>query len=54
MSFKNKILSYEVDADGIGLITINMEEHPTNLFSPDFMETYFDITKQACSLAGSF
>ena len=47
MSFKNKILSYEVDADGIGLITINMEEHPTNLFSPDFMETYFDITAKA-------
>jgi len=47
MSFKNKILSYEVDGDGIGLITLNMEEHPTNLFSPDFMETYFDITKQA-------
>lgn len=47
MSFKNKILSYEVGDDGIGLITINMEEHPTNLFSPDFMETYFDISKQA-------
>ena len=47
MSFKNKILSYEVDADGIALITINMEEHPTNLFSPDFMETYFDISNKA-------
>ena len=47
MSFKNKILSYEVGDDGIAQITINMEEHPTNLFSPDFMETYFDITKQA-------
>ena len=47
MSFKNKILSYEVDADGIGLITINMEDHPANLFSPDFMETFFDISKQA-------
>jgi len=47
MSFKNNILSYEIGDDGIALITINMEEHPTNLFSPDFMETYFDITKQA-------
>ena len=47
MSFKNNILSYEVDVDGIGLITINMEEHPTNLFSPDFMETYFDIAGKA-------
>jgi len=47
MSFKNKILSYEIDSDGIGLITINMEDHPTNLFSQDFMETYFDVTKQA-------
>ncbi len=47
MSFKNKILSYDVGEDGIALITINMEDHPTNLFSPDFMETYFDISAQA-------
>ncbi len=52
MSFKNKILSYEVDGDGIGLITINMEEHPTNLFSPDFMETYFDVAKKAIADEG--
>lgn len=45
--FKNNILSYEVDADGIGLITINMEDHPANLFSPDFMETYFDVANKA-------
>ncbi len=47
MSFKNKILSYELDKDGIGLITINMEDHPANLFSTDFMETFFEITKEA-------
>ncbi len=45
--FKNKILSYEIDTDGVALITINMEDHPANLFSQDFIETYFDITKQA-------
>ena len=44
---KNKILSYEVDGDGVGLITINMEDHPANLFSPDFMEAYFDVTAKA-------
>lgn len=47
MSFKNKILSYEVGEDQIGVITINMEDHPANLFSQDFMETYFDITSKA-------
>lgn len=47
MSFKNNILSYEIDGDGIGVITINMEEHPANLFSQDFMETYFEITQKA-------
>ncbi len=44
---KNKILSYDVDNDGIALITINMEDHPTNLFSEDFMKAYFDITAKA-------
>ncbi len=46
---KNNILSYEVDADGIALITINMEDHPANLFSPDFMESYFEVTAKALS-----
>jgi 3-hydroxyacyl-CoA dehydrogenase/enoyl-CoA hydratase/3-hydroxybutyryl-CoA epimerase len=36
-----------VDQDGIGLITINMVDHPTNLFSPDFMQSYFQVTKEA-------
>jgi len=44
---KNKILTYEVDDEGIGLITINMEDHPANLFSEDFMKEYFDVTAQA-------
>lgn len=44
---KNKILSYTVDQDGVAMITINMEDHPANLFSPDFMEAYFVITKKA-------
>lgn len=44
---KNKILSYSIDDHGIGLITINMEEHPTNLFSEDFMQVYFEITASA-------
>ena len=45
--FKNKILSYEIDEDGIGLVTINMEDSPTNLFSPSFMETYFEVAQKA-------
>ena len=44
---KNKILTYVVDNDGIALISINMEDHPANLFSQDFMKEYFDVTAQA-------
>lgn len=36
-----------MDQDGIGLIAINMVDHPTNLFSPDFMQSYFQVTKEA-------
>jgi len=47
MSFKNRILSYELDSDGIGMITINMEDHPTNLFSREFIETYAEVATKA-------
>ncbi|MFT4566438.1 MAG: 3-hydroxyacyl-CoA dehydrogenase/enoyl-CoA hydratase/3-hydroxybutyryl-CoA epimerase [Saprospiraceae bacterium] len=44
---KNKILTFVVDDEGIGMITINMEDHPANLFSEDFMKEYFDVTAKA-------
>ena len=46
-SIKNDILSYSVDADGIALISIDMVNHPTNLFSQDFFEAYFEVASTA-------
>lgn len=46
-SFQNNILSYQVDADGIGLITIDMQGEPTNLFRSDFIQTYLQTAGQA-------
>ncbi len=37
---KNKILSYEVNNKGIGLMTIDMKDYPANLLSFDFVEEY--------------
>lgn len=44
---KNDILSYAVDSDGIGIITIDMVNHPANLFSQDFFEAYFEAANAA-------
>ena len=44
---KNDILSYSVDADGIGIITIDMVHYPTNLFSQEFLEQYFTTAEAA-------
>ncbi len=46
---KNNILSYQVDHDGIALITIHMVDHPTNLFSADFIQAYIEVAKKAIS-----
>ncbi len=45
-SIKNNILSYKVE-DGIGIITINMLDYPTNLFSFDFIQAYVQTAKAA-------
>jgi len=45
--FKNHILEYQVDADGIALLTINMENEPTNLFSTEFVQTYVEVAQKA-------
>ncbi|MEL6389768.1 MAG: 3-hydroxyacyl-CoA dehydrogenase NAD-binding domain-containing protein [Bacteroidota bacterium] len=46
---KNNILSYEIDSDGIGLITIDMKDRSTNLFSQEFIKTYLEVANQAIS-----
>ncbi len=44
---KNNILSYEVDKEGFGHIVIHMVNHPTNLFSEDFIQEYVKVAKEA-------
>lgn len=46
-AIKNNILSYEVDGDGIAVITINMVDHPANLFSQDFFIPYWEAAERA-------
>ncbi len=44
---KNNILEYQVDDEGVALITINMLDAPTNLFSLDFIDAYVEVARQA-------
>lgn len=44
---KNNILTYEVGSDGIGIITVNMVEHPTNLFNAEMIEAYHEAAMTA-------
>lgn len=44
---KNNILEYTVDPGGIALITIDMKDAPTNLFSLEFVEQYVQTAKEA-------
>ncbi len=43
----NKYFTYEVDADGIALITIDQKDNPTNLFSYGFIEEYLATAHKA-------
>ncbi|MEL6253073.1 MAG: 3-hydroxyacyl-CoA dehydrogenase NAD-binding domain-containing protein [Bacteroidota bacterium] len=49
---KNDVLSYSVDSDGIATITIDMVNHPTNLFSEDFFNAYLPVARQAIADTG--
>ena len=45
----NKFFTYEVDSDGIGVITIDQKDNPTNLFSYGFIEEYISTAHKAIS-----
>lgn len=45
-NIQNNILQYRVN-DGFGVITVNMKEHPANLFSQDFFDAYFEAVDLA-------
>lgn len=44
---KNNILTYEVESDGIGIITINMVDHPANLFNAEMIQAYNEAAMTA-------
>ena len=46
-TLSNKYFTYEVDADGIALITIDQKDNPTNLFSYGFIEEYLSTAQKA-------
>ncbi len=46
-TLSNKYFTYEVDADGIALITIDQKDNPTNLFSYGFIEEYLSVAHKA-------
>jgi 3-hydroxyacyl-CoA dehydrogenase/enoyl-CoA hydratase/3-hydroxybutyryl-CoA epimerase len=45
MSHK-ELFSYQVDADGIGLLTIDQQGKSTNLFSLEFVEAFIEQAQQ--------
>ena len=44
---QNDLLKYEVGEDGIGIITIDQVNNPTNLFSSDFIQSYIEAARAA-------
>lgn len=44
---QNDLLKYEVGEDGIGIITIDQVNNPTNLFSRDFIQSYIEAARAA-------
>ncbi|MCP4440026.1 MAG: hypothetical protein GY810_13860 [Aureispira sp.] len=44
---KNDLFEYRVDDDGIAVITINMVNESTNLFSIDFIQKYIEVAANA-------
>ena len=47
----NKFFTYEVDSDGIGVITIDQKDNPTNLFSYGFIEEYISTAHKAIAVS---
>jgi 3-hydroxyacyl-CoA dehydrogenase/enoyl-CoA hydratase/3-hydroxybutyryl-CoA epimerase len=46
-TLSNKFFTYEVDSDGIAVITIDQKDNPTNLFSYGFIEEYLSTAHKA-------
>ena len=46
-NIKNNLFEFKVDSDGIGLLTINQIDNPTNLFSMEFIKAFLAVGLQA-------
>ncbi|MEL0275954.1 MAG: 3-hydroxyacyl-CoA dehydrogenase NAD-binding domain-containing protein, partial [Flavobacteriaceae bacterium] len=46
-NIQDKLLSFSVDADGIGTLVINQTENSANLFSEDFIKRYVEVAHAA-------
>ena len=45
-NIKNDLFEFEVGADGIGILSINQVNNPTNLFSTEFITTYIELANK--------
>ena len=43
---KNDLFEFEVGTDGIGILSINQVNNPTNLFSTEFITAYIELANQ--------
>ena len=46
-NIKNDLFEFEVGADGIGVLSINQINNPTNLFSTEFVTAYLTLAQEA-------
>jgi len=46
MAINKDILTYNIGDDGIAIITMDNKNEPTNLFSPDFIQTFIEAAKE--------
>ena len=46
-NIKNNLFEFEVGADGIGILSINQINNPTNLFSTEFVTAYLTLAQEA-------
>ena len=46
-NIKNDLFEFEVGTDGIGVLSINQINNPTNLFSTEFVTAYIELANEA-------
>ena len=51
-NIKNDLFEFTIGEDGIGIMTINQVNNPTNLFSMEFIQAYIKVAKEAIADEG--